>query len=135
MVLQHVTDHAGLVVVAAAVAHRHFLRYGDLNVVHVVPVPEGLEDGVGETQDQQILYGLLAQVVVDTEKLLLLEHLLHHPVKLLGSRKVSPEGLFHNCSTPSRFGPGYAGRPQPPNCRLVKLGSRWFCSMSRTMGP
>jgi hypothetical protein len=42
-------------------------------VVDVVAVPERLEDGVGEAEDQQVLHRLLAQVVVDAVDLLLVE--------------------------------------------------------------
>jgi len=42
-------------------------------VVDVAPVPERLEDRIGEAQDEEVLDGLLAEVVVDAEDLRLAE--------------------------------------------------------------
>ena len=83
MVLDHVADHARVVVVPCPVAQGDLLRYGDLDVVDVVPVPDRLEDGVGESEDQQVLHGLLAQVVVYAVDLLLVEDGVDRPVQLL----------------------------------------------------
>ena len=41
------------------------LAHGDLDVVDHEPVPDRLEDAVAEAQDEHVLDGLLAQVVVD----------------------------------------------------------------------
>ena len=73
VVLKHVAQHAGRVVVAAAAADVDFLGHGDLHVVDVVAVPDRLEDRVGEPQHQQVLHRFLAEVVVDAIDLLLAE--------------------------------------------------------------
>ena len=73
MVLEHVARGAAAVVIAAAGADAEFFGDGDLDVVDVATVPEGFEDRVGETQDEEILDGLLAEVVVDAEDLRLAE--------------------------------------------------------------
>ncbi len=73
MVLEHVPEHSGLVVVRAAGAHQVLLGDGDLHVIDVVAVPDGLEDAVGESQDQDVLHRLLPEVVVDSVDLVLLE--------------------------------------------------------------
>ena len=49
------------------------LGHGDLDVVDVAAVPDGLEDGVAEAQRQDVLHRLFAQVVVDAEDLVLVE--------------------------------------------------------------
>lgn len=46
-----------------------------LDVADVVAVPERLEDEVGEAQHGEILDELFSQVVVDSENLILVEHL------------------------------------------------------------
>ena len=71
MVLDHVAQHAGLVVVAAALADVDFLGHGDLHVVDVVAVPHRLENRVGEPQHEQVLHRLFAEIVVDAVDLLL----------------------------------------------------------------
>ena len=49
------------------------LGRGDLDVVDVVAVPDRLEQPVGEAEREHVLDGLLAQVVVDAEDLVLVE--------------------------------------------------------------
>ena len=65
MVLEHVANHARIVVVIGAVVHIDRLRDGDLHVADVVAVPQGLEDRVREAQVEDVLRRLLAEVVVD----------------------------------------------------------------------
>ena len=71
VVLEHVPHHARLLVVPAPMLDAHALRGRDLHVVHVLPVPDRLEDRVGEPEHQKILDGLLAQVVIDAVHLVL----------------------------------------------------------------
>ena len=71
MVLEHVAHHPRLLVVLAPMLHAHGLRRGDLHVVHMVAVPQRLEDRVGEAEDQEVLDRLLAQVVIDAVDLVL----------------------------------------------------------------
>ena len=77
MVLDQVAQRAGALVVAGAAADPDVLGRGDLHVVDEVPVPDGLEQRVGEPERHQVLDGLLAQVVVDPEHLGLVEHVEH----------------------------------------------------------
>ena len=72
MVLEHVAQGAGLVVVVGPVLDAERLGDGDLNVVDVIAVPDRLEDRVGEAEDHDVLDGLFAQVVVDAVDLGLL---------------------------------------------------------------
>jgi hypothetical protein len=66
VVLHHVAQGAGLFVITAAAAfHAEVFRAGDLDVADVFAVPERFENRVGETQDHEVLRGLLAEVVVD----------------------------------------------------------------------
>ena len=73
MVLEDVADRAGLLVEAGAPLDPDRLRHGDLDVVDELTVPDRLEDAVGEAESGDVLHGLLAEVVVDPEDLLLLE--------------------------------------------------------------
>ncbi len=69
VVLHHVAQCARAVVVAAAPLDADGLGDRDLHVVDDVGVPQPLEDRVGETERQQVLDRLLAEVVVDAEDL------------------------------------------------------------------
>ena len=84
VVLHHVAQGAGLLVVARARADPFLLGHGDLHVVDVLLVPERLEDRVAEPHDHQVLHRLLAEVMVDAEDLALVED--------LGERGVEPRG-------------------------------------------
>ena len=61
VVLDHVAQRAGLLVVRAARLDADALADRDLHVVDVVPVPQGLEDAVGPAEDEDVLDGLLAR--------------------------------------------------------------------------
>ncbi|GAA3069071.1 hypothetical protein GCM10020000_61920 [Streptomyces olivoverticillatus] len=100
VVLDDVTGGADAVVVARAAADADVLGHGDLHMVDEGPVPDRLEEGVGEAQRQDVLDRLLAQVVVDPEDLFRREDLVDDPVELLGAGQVVPEGLLDDGAPP-----------------------------------
>ena len=92
MVLHHVAQRAGGVVVAAAAAfHAEVFRAGDLDVADVFAVPERLEDGVGETQHHQVLCGFLAEIVVDPIGVPLFERGVDDFVEMPGGGEIGAE--------------------------------------------
>ncbi len=94
MVLHDVAHRARLLVEPAAALDADRLGHGDLHVVDEVAVPDGLEDAVGEAQDEDVLDGLLAEVMVDPEDLALAERRGHGGVERLGRGGVAPERLL-----------------------------------------
>jgi hypothetical protein len=82
MVLHHVAQSAGLVVIADAVLQPHRLGHCDLHVVNMGRVPERLVQRVGEPQRHQVLHRLLAEIVVDAEDLVLVEDAADRVVEL-----------------------------------------------------
>ncbi len=73
VVLDHVAQCAGTFVVCGAALDTDGLRRRDLHVIDVPPVPDRLEHAVRETEDHQVLDGLLPEIVVDPEHLFLVE--------------------------------------------------------------
>ena len=73
VVLHHVAQRAGLVVIGHAVFEADGLRDGDLHVVDMGGVPQRLVERVGKAQRHQVLHRLLAEIVVDAEDLVLAE--------------------------------------------------------------
>ena len=67
MVLHHVLQRTGLVVIAGAALQGDGFVPGDLDPGDVVAVPERLEDPVGEPEAEDVLRRLLAEEVVDPE--------------------------------------------------------------------
>jgi hypothetical protein len=67
VVLHDVAHGADGVVERAAVGDVEVLGHRDLEVVDPLPVPQRLEQRVGEAQHEQVLDGLLAEEVVDPE--------------------------------------------------------------------
>ena len=71
MVLHHVAQGAGILVVSRARFDAERFARRDLHIVDIAAVPQRFEDGVGEAQDHDVLRGLLAEVVVDAESVAL----------------------------------------------------------------
>ena len=106
MVLHHVAQRAGGLVERPAAFDSDRLGRRNLDVVDVVAVPDILEDTVGEAEDEDVLHRLLAQVVVDAEDLILVEHLVHVVVQGTGAGQVVAEGLLDDRPNPAlAFGP------------------------------
>jgi hypothetical protein len=73
VILHHVAQGSRVVVIAAPMPDAHVFGHGDGHVVHVTPVPDRLEEGIGKAEGQNVLHRLLAQVVIDAEDLGFLE--------------------------------------------------------------
>ena len=94
VVLHEVAQGAGLVVVAGPRADADVLGRRDLDVVDEVAAPDRLEHAVREPERQHVLDGLLAQVVVDAEDLLLVEDRQHVAVQLERLGQVGADRLL-----------------------------------------
>ncbi len=136
MVLHHVAHDADGVVEGTAALDAEGLGHGDLDAGHVVPVPHGLQQGVGEAVDEQVLDRLLAQVVVDAEDVWLGERLVHS-VERFGRGEVTPEGLLdHDAGVPvepiprTRCPLAPESRGPLPGFRITRggFGTRTGCS-------
>jgi hypothetical protein len=106
VILDDVAGRADAVVVAGATADTDVLGHGDLDVVDVVAVPDGLEELVGEADGQEVLDGLLAQVVVDPEDRVRREHSLDDRVEFAGGFEVVAERLLDDHAPPRAVGAG-----------------------------
>ena len=104
MVLDHVADRAGGVVIGApAAGHADLLGHGDLHRGDVPAVPDRLEDAVAEPEGQDVLDRLLAQVMVDAVDLALVEHARDVAVQRPGAGQVVAERLLDDDPAPGRF--------------------------------
>ena len=96
MVLHHVADRAGLVVIVAASLDAERLGHRDLHMVDVRAVPQRLEQNIGEAQGHQVLHRFLAEVVVDPEDAALGKHRADLVVDDGGARAVPADRLLHD---------------------------------------
>ncbi len=96
MVLHHVAQRTGLVVITGAAFKTDRFGNRDLHVVDMGGIPQRLVKRVGETQRHQVLHRLLAEIVVDAEDLLFLEDVTDGVVQLLRGSEIPADRLFDN---------------------------------------
>ena len=73
MVDHDVTQRPDRVVEVPARFDAEALRHRDLHACHVLPVPDGLEQRVREAQVEELLQAQLAEEMIDTADLALVE--------------------------------------------------------------
>src|SRR5579864_2240702 len=62
----------------------------------MVTVPERLDKRIGKTERHEIIYGSLAQIVVNAKDLGFIKCPKQNSVQLLGCSKIMPEWFFHD---------------------------------------
>src|SRR5262249_273741 len=93
-VLDHITDRANLFVEPAAALDADDFGHRDLHALDVMPVPDRLDERVGESEEQQILNRFFPQVVIDPENVRLREAVVQRLVERLRRREIAPERLL-----------------------------------------
>ena len=100
MVRNHVAQRAGRVVEAAAMTDRELFVHGNLNMVDVIAIPDRLEHAVGKTQYQDVLYRLLAEIMIDPIELVLIGDFQQFIVQGFGRGEIGAERLFDHQPPP-----------------------------------
>ncbi|MCY1173104.1 hypothetical protein D9M73_132550 [compost metagenome] len=109
VVLQHVANSPGAIVVGTAVFYAQCLANADLDMVDLVVAPHRLQQGIGKTQGHQVLHGFLAQVVVDAEHLSFFEYRANGFIDGSGGFQGMADRFFQH---DARFGVGQPGNAQ-----------------------
>jgi hypothetical protein len=121
MVRHHVAQRAGRVVKAPTAPDTESLRDGDLHVIDVIAIPDRFEQSVGETQNQDVLHRLLAEIMIDAKDLALVEDATQIVIELLRGLQIGPERLLDDDAPPSVVGAREARLPELagdwPKCR------------------
>jgi hypothetical protein len=73
VVLNHVPQAASGLVEGTATLDTELLGHGDLHAGDVVPIPDRFEEGVGETEVEEVHDLLFAEEVIDAEDRVLRE--------------------------------------------------------------
>ena len=119
MVLHHVAQRAGAFVVRGAALDADGLGGGDLHVIDVAPVPDRLEHAVGEAEHQQVLDGLLAEVVIDAKDLIFVEVLVRRADSArVALCEVGAERLLDDDAAPAAHR-GAGDSPASPSCSMT----------------
>mmetsp|Transcript_20903 Transcript_20903/g.31085 ORF Transcript_20903/g.31085 Transcript_20903/m.31085 type:complete len:97 (-) Transcript_20903:661-951(-) len=96
MVLDDITDDTTLVKVSTTSLGAKVFFEGDGDAGNVFVVPEGLINGVGETQDNKILNNLLSKVVINTIDVVLCVQCADVLVERLKGGKIMSKRFLHN---------------------------------------
>src|ERR1700688_1971498 len=96
MTLHHVAQRARIVIVRRASADALGLGNRNLHVIDKARGPDWLEDRVGEAEHHQILDGFLAQVMIDSKNLTLVEMPRELAVDLRRTREIVADWFFHD---------------------------------------
>ena len=100
VILNHVAKRPRAVVVTSPVLDANRFGGCDLNVIDIAPIPQGLEHRVGETEHEDVLHRLLAQIMVDTEDLIFVEDPVKGLVECAGGLQVAAKRLFDDNAAP-----------------------------------
>src|SRR5437764_630548 len=91
MILHHIADSSCLFVVAATTFYPQIFRHRNLHAVNVATVPDWLKDAISQAEDEDVLHGLLTQIMVDTIDLLFFEDLANLTIQLMCRSEVMPK--------------------------------------------
>src|SRR5688572_2634324 len=95
VILHYVADRPQLLVEPAAALNSERLRHRELHARDVPAIPDWLEEGVRETEVQQVLHRLLAEKMIDAENLRLVEHLTEAAVERPRGFQIATERFLH----------------------------------------
>ncbi len=124
VILHHVAQRTSLLVERSSAFDAQCFRRGDLHVVDVIAVPDGLKNSVGKAEDQNVLHGLFAEVVVDAEDLALVEDGVDLMVEFAGRVKIVTERFFNDDRCSAFFRLRHALRAQVLDNAGEELGRR-----------
>jgi hypothetical protein len=94
VVLDHVAQRAGLLVVPGPLLDAGGFGDRDLDVVDRLAAPGPLDHRVREAEDEDVLHRLLAEVMVDPEHVRLVEDLARDAVELARAGEIVPDRLL-----------------------------------------
>ena len=101
MVLKHVPQDPCLFIIPRTMSHAQGLSRCYGYMINVSPVPYGFKYGVGKAEHEDILNGLLGQIMIHPEYLAFLKMIMKRTVQVNGCPKVSAKGLLHNDPRPA----------------------------------
>src|SRR5499426_443149 len=105
MIGHHIAQRAGLFVVPPAASDALHFRRRDLDVVHIVAVPDRLEHRIAEAKENDVLHSLFSEVMIYAIDLILVEDVSDQVVQRARGFQVASERFFdHDARPPFFFG-------------------------------
>ena len=101
MILEHVTQDSGSIVIAAAVLDIDQFKHTDLHALDVCSIPDRLKHRVGETEEEDILRCLLSKVMVNAVDLMFAKYCVQSAIQLDCACQVMPKGLLNDDPLPA----------------------------------
>ena len=95
MVLEHVPQYSGLVIISSSVFDAECFGGRYLDMIYMVSVPKRFKNRVGKPEKEYILDGFFPEVMIDTEDLVFSKMSDNYPVQLFRGFQVPSEGLFY----------------------------------------
>src|SRR5918993_3829386 len=137
MVLEHVAQHAHLVIKTGTMFYSHLLCHCDLHMVNVVPVPQGLENCISKTRDQNILNSFLTKIMIDAVDLSFVQCLVNLFIQTMSGSKVGAEWLFDDHTPPAICLIELVGEPEQVNDigENTRRGCHVIDAVARTIFP
>ncbi len=96
VVLDHVSNGADVFVKLSTALDAEGFGHRDLHALNVLAIPDRLEKRIRESKVEEVLDGLLAQVMVDPENLGLWKAAVQHLIQRLRRLEIPPERFFHD---------------------------------------
>ncbi len=101
MVLHHVAQRAGALVVRGAVLDTDGLCGGDLDVIDIAAIPHRFEHAVAKPEHQQVLDGLLPEIVIDAIDLIFVEMLVREAIERTRAVEIRAERFLDDDAAPA----------------------------------
>ena len=94
MVLKHVSQYPGMIIVSSPMLHTEGLRSGYIDMIDVRAVPEWFENRIAKSKYQDILNRLFRQIMIDAVDLAFLEAFVEPPIELNSRAQIPTKGIF-----------------------------------------
>src|ERR1017187_95925 len=96
MILDHIPERARVFIITTPSFYPHCFGSGYLNMINIISIPYWFEECIGKSQGKYILYGFLAQAMINAENLFFVKKYGQHFVHFLSTFKIVTKRFFNN---------------------------------------